>query len=121
MQQNSCDCGVLVCRYALGMFKLCFLKFTKDEAGIKNRSDSNPAGSRRHISNRNAAFSKLITNGVEFNFDCDDIHRIRIEYQTLIMNMHPLYAQFYMNKVEMLMKEKKAIRKDLRRIAKAIK
>jgi hypothetical protein len=54
------------------------------------------------------------------NFDCDDIHRIQIEYQTLIMNMHPLYAQFYTNKVEMLTKEKKA-RKELRRIAKAIK
>jgi Ulp1 family protease len=50
MQQNSCDCGVFVCRYALGMFKLRFLKFTKDEAGIKNGSDSNPTGSRRHFS-----------------------------------------------------------------------
>ena len=117
MQKNGCDCGVFVCRYALGMFKLRLRKFTNDEAGIKKGSDSNPTGSRRHISKRNASFSKLITNGEEFNFGCDDIRRIRIEYLTLIMNLHPLYAQFYTNKVETLKKEKKA-RKESRRIAK---
>jgi len=116
MQKNGCDCGVFVCRYALGMFKLRHFEFTNDEAGFRKGSDSNHAGNRRHL-----PFSKLITNGEEFNFDCDDIHRIRIEYQTLIKNLHPLYGQFYSKKVAMEKKEKKARKESQLRIAKARK
>ena len=101
MQRNGCDCGVFVCRYALGMFKLSLLEFTNHEAGIK----------------KGAPFSKLITNGEEFSFDLDDIARIRIEFQTFIKNLHQLYDQFYTKELEREKLEKKA-RKESRRIAK---
>jgi hypothetical protein len=117
-QDNGSDCGVFVCRYALAMFKLRHLEFTNKEAGIEKGSDSTPTGNRRLTRRRktrsNAPFSKLITNGIEFDFKCDDIHRIRTEYQTFIRNLHPLYDQFNKIKIETEKEEKKA-RKESRR------
>ena len=100
------------------MFKLRHLEFTNKEAGIEKGSDSTPTGNRRLTRRRktrsNAPFSKLITNGIEFDFNCDDIHRIRTEYQTFIRNLHPLYDQFNKIKIETEKEEKKA-RKESRR------
>jgi len=97
------------------MFKLRHLKFTNKEAGIEKESDSTPTGNRRRQNTRrNEPFSKLITNGEEFDFNCIDIHRIRIEYQTFIRNLHPLYDQFNKAKIETEKEEKKA-RKESRR------
>jgi Ulp1 family protease len=121
MQDNGCDCGVFVCRYALGMFKLRHFEFTNDEAGFRKGSDSNHTCNRRHITRRNLPLSNLITNGGEFNFDCGDIHRIRIEYQTLIKNLYPLYGQFYKKKEAMEKEETKARKESRQRIAKARK
>jgi hypothetical protein len=98
------------------MFKLRHLKFTNKEAGIEKGSDSTPTGNRlnRRKTRRNEPFSKLITNGEEFDFNCNDIRRIRIEYQTFIRNLHPLYDQF--NKVKIgTEKEEKKARKESRR------
>jgi len=115
MQKNGCDCGVFVCRYALGMFKLRHFEFTNNEVGFRKGSDSNYTGNR-HLQ----PFSKLITNGEEFNFDCDDIHRIRIEFKVFIKNLHPLYVRFYEKKVG-IDRERKKARTESRRIAKARK
>ena len=99
------------------MFKLRHLKFTNKEAGIEKGSDSIPTGhrfTRRTITRRNGPFSRLITNGEDFDFNCRDIRRIRIEYQTFIRNLHPLYDQFNKAKIETEKEERKA-RKESRR------
>ena len=63
-------------------------------------------------------FSELITDGEAFNFDVDDIQRIRSEFQTLIKNLHPLYQGVKDNKIKAEKEEKKA-RRVLRRKEKA--
>jgi hypothetical protein len=102
-QDNGSDCGVFVCRYALAIFKLRHLKFTDKDAGIEKGSDL-----------IQEPFSELITNGKEFDFDCDDIRRIRAEYQNFIRNLHPLYDQFNKMKLKKEREDKKA-RKELKR------
>ena len=64
------------------MLKLRHLEFTKVDAGVDTGSDPT-SGSK--------PFSKIISDGESFDFDCEDIQRIRSEYQTLIMNIYPLY------------------------------
>merc|ERR1712166_1221027 len=99
------------------MFKLRHLKFTNKEAGIEKGSDLIPTGNRFTRSTktrRNGPFSKLITNGKGFDFNCADIRRIRIGYQTFIRNLHPLYDQFNKAKIETEKEERKA-RKESRR------
>ena len=116
-QDNGSDCGVFVCRYALAMFKLRHLEFTNKEAGIEKGSDSIPTGhrfTRRTSTRRNGPFSRLITNGEDFDFNCADIRRIRIGYQTFIRNLHPLYDQFNKVKIETEKEERKA-RKESKR------
>jgi hypothetical protein len=92
------------------MFKLRHLKFTKKDAGIEKRSDASPTGN--HLTGqkkkRVTLFSKLITNGKEFNFSCKDIYRIRTEYQTFIRNLHPMYNQFNKAKIAREKEEKKS-------------
>jgi hypothetical protein len=91
------------------MFKLRHRKFTKEEAGIEEGSDTTLTGSsmsRRQNTRRNEPFSKLITNGEEFGFDFNGMRHIRIEYKTLIGNLHPLYDQFYIKRLEKEKKEK---------------
>jgi len=91
------------------MFKLRHLKFTKKEADIQEGSDTTLTGnsmSRHQNKRKNEPFSKLITNREEFSFDFNDMGRIRIEYKTLIRNLHPLYDQFYKKRLEIEKKEK---------------
>jgi Ulp1 family protease len=99
-QDNGSDCGVFVCRYALAMFKLRHLEFTNKEAGLTGQKMRG-----------NAPFSKLITYGEEFHFDCGDIHRIRVEYQTSIRNLHQMFDQFTKKK------EDKQINKQIKAVA----
>merc|ERR1712238_404701 len=118
LQDNGSDCGVFVCRYALAMLKLRHLKFTNKEAGIEKASGLDVdrvtrRSTRKGIRGANPPFTELITNGDEFTFDCNDIKRIRTEYQTFIKNLHPLYEKSNKVKIETEKEEKKA-RKELR-------
>lgn len=63
-QTNSCDCGVFVCRYAYGLYLLRNQTFTFED--------------------QNDNFRKAITDNPAFQFDMDDIARIRGEMRTLI-------------------------------------
>jgi hypothetical protein len=85
------------------MLKLRRMIFTKKEAGIEEGCSSM---SRHKNTRRNEPLSKLITNGEEFGFDFNDMRRIRIEYGTLIVNLHPLYENFYKQRLEKEKKEK---------------
>ena len=60
------------------MFQLRHRKFDYKDAGLDNPTAGPP-------------FSDLITNGEEFDFNVDDIQRIRSDFKTLIKNLHPLY------------------------------
>jgi len=72
-QENGCDCGVFVCRYAYNLFMMRHQKFTwKDICG---------------------SFNSLITRGPAFQFDMFDIARIREEIGTLIDNLSKLYLR----------------------------
>jgi len=76
MQNNTWDCGVFVCRYALAIFKLRNRSFTfRDVHG-------------------NSPFSRLVTGGAEFDFDMDDIVRFRGEFQTLIENLSRVWTKW---------------------------
>ena len=90
-QNNGSDCGVFVCRYAFAMFQLRHLKFTYQDAGLDRMSARQSFTPRQRDVLRPKAFLNLITNGKAFEFDVDDIQRIRSEFKTLIRNLHPLY------------------------------
>jgi hypothetical protein len=70
-QDNGCDCGVFVCRYAINLYLMRKQIFSF--SGIENQ------------------FKKLITDGAAFDFDMDDIARIREEIKDLIDALSPLY------------------------------
>lgn len=59
-------------------------------------------------------FSDLITNGDPFNFDVDDIQRIRGDFKTLIQRLYPLYQEVKDGRIKAEKEEKKA-RRELRR------
>jgi hypothetical protein len=73
-QDNGCDCGVFVCRYAYNLYLMRkqIFSFT----GIENQ------------------FKTLITDGPAFDFDMDDIARIREEIKVLIDALSPLYYAY---------------------------
>ena len=70
-QNNSWDCGVYVCRYMYAMYMLRSRQFTYLEVGWFEKSDD-------------AMFGDLITDHEAFQFDGDDIVRIRIEFMLLM-------------------------------------
>ena len=94
-QNNGSDCGVFVCRYAFAMFQLRHRKFDYKDAGLENPTAAGP-------------FSDLITNGEEFDFNVDDIQRIRSDFKTLIKNLHPLYQIAKDDRIKAEKEEKKA-------------
>lgn len=76
MQNNTWDCGVFVCRYALAIYKLRNRSFTfRDVHG-------------------NSPFSRLVTGGAEFDFDMNDIVRFRGEFQKLIENLSLVWTKW---------------------------
>ncbi|CAJ1939071.1 unnamed protein product [Cylindrotheca closterium] len=76
MQNNTWDCGVFVCRYALAIFKLRNRSFTfRDVHG-------------------DSPFSRLVAGGAEFDFNMKDIVRFRGEFQTLIENLSGVYSRW---------------------------
>merc|ERR1712194_416627 len=72
-QENGCDCGVFVCRYAYSLFLMRNDKFTWG------------GGCER--------FLTLITKGPAFQFDMSDIARIREEMGILIYNLSIQYLK----------------------------
>ncbi|KAL7551587.1 hypothetical protein ACHAWF_014773, partial [Thalassiosira exigua] len=88
-QENGCDCGVFVCRYAYNLYVLRHQKITWEDITEK------------------PPFEYLITNNTAFEFDMLDIARIREEIGTLIDNLSKHYLRI---KVEEN-KNKKAKRK----------
>jgi hypothetical protein len=74
-QDNGCDCGVFVCRYAYSLYTMRHQRFTNADYYEKPR------------------FASLITRGPAFQFDMADIDRIRNEISTLIDNLSVLYLR----------------------------
>ena len=72
-QDNDCDSGVFVCRYAYNLYMMRHQKFT-----YCDYFESPP-------------FTSKITRGLVFQFDVSDIDRIREEIATLIDNLSKLY------------------------------
>ena len=77
-QENGCDGGVFVFRYAYALFVMRFTIFTWD-----------------HIESR---LKKLITEGPAFRFDTDDIFRIRFEMGILIKRLEEKYCTIWLRK-----------------------
>jgi hypothetical protein len=107
-QNNGSDCGVFVCRYAFAMFQLRHLKFSRRDAGLEKMDNERKTSRRQRNAPRSQAFSDLITNGKEFDFNVEDIQRIRNEFKTLIRNLHPMYKVVKVDKIKAEKEEKKA-------------
>jgi len=76
-QDNGCDCGVFVCRYAYNLYMMRHQKFTKRD--YKERPP----------------FTSKITRSPAFQFDMSDIARIREEIATLIDNLSKLFISCF--------------------------
>ena len=70
-QENVCDGGVFVCRYAYNLYMMRHLKFTWVDFIER--------------------FKSMITRGPAFQFDMEDIARIREEIGTLINKLSEIY------------------------------
>lgn len=80
-QNNCCDCGVFVCRYAFAMIHLLD---TRIKCTLTNWRDNNL---RKDLIKQN------ITQTEAFNFGMDDIARLREEMAILIQDLHRIYKQ----------------------------
>ena len=109
-QNNGSDCGVFVCRYALAMFQLRHMRFTRREAGLEPLGDE-PSTPRSQRRSQSRAFEEFITNGHAFDFDVEDIQRIRQDFKTLIQNLHPLYDAVKKVKIKVEEDKKRARRR----------
>lgn len=78
-QQNDFDCGVFVCRYAYGVFRIRSLKFSYKDAGMSASSGFN------------VDLRKMITENEAFIFDMKDINRIRDDMKTIIQRLSAIY------------------------------
>ena len=88
-QENGCDCGVFVCRYAYNLYTMRHQKFTL--LGMRETPQ----------------FLFRITRGAAFQFDMSDIARIREEIGTLVDNLSPLYLQMKAQEKEAKKKAKR--------------
>jgi hypothetical protein len=91
-QDNGCDCGVFVCRYAYNLYMMRHLKFTYEDY------EERPP------------FTSKITRSPAFKFNMSDIDRIRKDISALIDNLSNLY-------LPQMQKQVKAAR-EAKRIAK---
>lgn len=96
-QNNGWDCGVFVCRYAFGVLSLRNVEFRVD--------------STLHFKKREAAMKKLLENKItdsdEFDFDMNDIERLRRNFAKLIDRLSDLYKK----KEEETIRKKKKLKK----------
>ena len=77
-QDNSWDCGVFVCRYAYALYLMRNKRITYKAAGVE---DEPPY------------LRELITFSPEFDFDMEDIGRVREELKQLIQNLSSGYLE----------------------------
>lgn len=92
-QDNSWDCGVFVCRYGYAIYRLFLegIEF-KIKAGTKKKDYQ-------------AQLNGLISSHQAFNFNMEDIERIRVEMKQLLKNLNVLYTKW--RKKEKISKKKK--------------
>lgn len=95
------------------MFQLRHKRFTRRDAGLEQLGDEPIATRRTQRAPQSRPFVELITNGHAFDFNVDDIQRIRRDFKTLIKNLHPLYKAAKDAKIK-VEKEKKSARKRLK-------
>eukprot|EP00531_Pseudo-nitzschia_arenysensis_P017418 CAMPEP_0116119764 /NCGR_PEP_ID=MMETSP0329-20121206/2819_1 /TAXON_ID=697910 /ORGANISM="Pseudo-nitzschia arenysensis, Strain B593" /LENGTH=1105 /DNA_ID=CAMNT_0003613495 /DNA_START=267 /DNA_END=3584 /DNA_ORIENTATION=+ len=119
-QNNGSDCGVFVCRYAFAMFQLRDRKFSRRDATLGEPNDNERKSRKKTRSHRSQAFVELITNGKEFDFDVDDIQRIRLDFKTLIKQLHPLYQAVKEGKIKAEKEEKLARKRHRGKAAKSL-
>jgi hypothetical protein len=86
-QENGCDCGVFVCRYAYNLYTMRDHVFFRSEMVNK--------------------FKTLITNGPAFQFGMEDIARIREEFKDLVNSLKKLYLEFKQKEKEQKLEAKK--------------
>lgn len=91
-QMNDFDCGVFVCRYAYGLIRIRSRMFSYKEAGFDGGD----------------LFKAMITTDEAFQFDMDDIDRIRGEMKILIERLSEVYLPWHAEQVRKLKEERKA-------------
>lgn len=94
-QDNSWDCGVFVCRYAFNILRLLRMPFAH------KHSEWTDADKRRN------QVTKWITESPEFQFNMNDISRLRIEMACLIKELSSIYS----SKLEVKNRQKKLLEK----------
>ena len=77
-QDNSWDCGVFVCRYAYGLYLMRNKRITYRTAGVEDKPPY---------------LCDLISKSPEFDFDMEDIARVREELKKLIQNLSSGYLE----------------------------
>lgn len=80
LQNNGWDCGVFVCRYAYGMYRLSEAEFTYELAELKGNDNE-------------LGFPNFITKSDAFDFNMEDIGRIRLNFQILIQKLFSIYSR----------------------------
>jgi hypothetical protein len=84
-QDNGCDCGMYVCRYAYGMYRLRSTPFTFEAAEVTTTERNwSPSPS----------FCKLISKSPAFEFNATDVARMRKEMEKLIERLSNLYMRW---------------------------
>ena len=86
IQTNSVDCGVFLCRFAYALYQLRFHIFTYVDAGLDRTS-------KDKSKSKNKPFYRVITKGAEFDFNKNDMPRIREEFKTLIERLSALFLR----------------------------
>jgi hypothetical protein len=100
MQDNGSDCGVFVCRYALGLYKLRHLDFSEKDVfpdGLPDRKDWRKEG-----------YHKMITEGEGFSFNAKDIQGMRREFQKFIEKLSIIFGDWENGQKENVAAAKKA-------------
>ena len=97
-QNNGCDCGVFVCRYAFSLLRLRNVEFKFDTTGYKNYNKASKTLPK--------ILETLITHSEAFRFQSEDMIRLRSEFAKLIDNLSDMYK-----KEKELEKKKKLLEK----------
>lgn len=85
LQTNAWDCGVFLCRYAFALLRICYCKFSYEDAGVTSITGG--------MKNDPPNFPVCIGRCKEFEFDGEDVARMRNEMKTLIDNLTAKYKQ----------------------------
>ena len=93
-QVNGYDCAIYMCRYTYGvlnMVKRQKAKFTYKDAGLTNVSD------KMHLLKE--VFGNFLSESKQFDFDHEDIARMRAEMEKLVTNLHEKKREVAVQKV----------------------